>query len=158
MERELWLALRKIPFVSSMDARGIVRVWVPLLAGAWVLGCLFASHVGPRGPARFAGLGLAIVGLTGICTARSTLGRSFSIRAKATALVTRGIYARIRNPIYISGEIFLIGIAIMLWKLIFLLVFVAVIPIQVLRARKEARVLEEKFGEEYRAYRRRTWF
>jgi protein-S-isoprenylcysteine O-methyltransferase Ste14 len=32
------------------------------------------------------------------------------------------------------------------------------IPMQIVRARKEARVLEEKFGEEYRAYRARTWF
>jgi protein-S-isoprenylcysteine O-methyltransferase Ste14 len=32
------------------------------------------------------------------------------------------------------------------------------IPLQVWRARNEARVLEEKFGEEYREYRRRTWF
>ena len=46
----------------------------------------------------------------------------------------------------------------MLWRLDFLLFFLAVIPVQIFRARREARVLEEKFGEEYRVYRRGTWF
>jgi protein-S-isoprenylcysteine O-methyltransferase Ste14 len=31
-------------------------------------------------------------------------------------------------------------------------------PVQVWRARKEAAVLEAKFGDEYRAYRASTWF
>jgi protein-S-isoprenylcysteine O-methyltransferase Ste14 len=29
---------------------------------------------------------------------------------------------------------------------------------QILRARREAKVLEEKFGDEYREYKKRTWF
>ncbi len=90
--------------------------------------------------------------------ARYTLGRSFSIRAKATALVTTGIYSRIRNPIYVSGMFFIIGAALMLRKPYVLLFLVVIVPMQIIRARREARVLEEKFGEEYRAYRKRTWF
>jgi protein-S-isoprenylcysteine O-methyltransferase Ste14 len=35
---------------------------------------------------------------------------------------------------------------------------VALIPVQMMRARSEAKVLEEKFGEEYRRYRAGTWF
>jgi protein-S-isoprenylcysteine O-methyltransferase Ste14 len=35
---------------------------------------------------------------------------------------------------------------------------VAVIPVQVFRARKEARVLSEAFGEEYARYKAKTWF
>jgi len=41
---------------------------------------------------------------------------------------------------------------------VILLVMVLLIPLQVLRARKEAVVLEAAFGDEYRAYRERTWF
>ena len=52
----------------------------------------------------------------------------------------------------------MIGIAVMLWRLDFFLFLLVVIPMQIFRARREARVLEEKFGEEYREYRRRTWF
>lgn len=141
-----------------MDLGAIWRVWLPMLGGAWALWWLFVSDIGPHGTARWVGLALGVIGLVGVIAARYTLGRSFSVRAKATALVTGGIYSRVRNPIYISGEIFIIGIAIMLWKPFLLLLVVLILPIQILRARREARVLEEKFGEEYREYRRRTWF
>lgn len=141
-----------------MDRGTIWRVWFPLVAGAWALWVLFTSNVGTRGPARWLGLALGVIGLAGVVAARYTLGQSFSIVPKARALVTTGIYSRIRNPIYISGEIFMIGVATMLWKLYFLIILVVMIPIQILRARSEARVLEEKFGDEYREYRRRTWF
>jgi protein-S-isoprenylcysteine O-methyltransferase Ste14 len=129
-----------------------------MVAGTWALGWIFTSEAGPRGPARQVGLALGVMGLAGVVIARYTLGRSFSVRAKATALVTSGIYSRIRNPIYVSAEVFLIGIAIMLGKPLLLILAAAIAPIQIWRARREARVLEAKFGEEYRQYRRRTWF
>ncbi|MFZ0480306.1 MAG: isoprenylcysteine carboxylmethyltransferase family protein [Terriglobales bacterium] len=141
-----------------MDRGVIWRVGVPLVVGAWALWQLSISPVGSRGPVRLIGLALAVIGLAGVIAARYTLGRSFSIAPKAWALVTTGIYSRIRNPIYVSGEIFLIGVAIMLWNPILTVIVVAVIPLQLWRARREAKVLEEKFGEEYRDYRRQTWF
>jgi protein-S-isoprenylcysteine O-methyltransferase Ste14 len=141
-----------------MSLGAIWRVWFPLLAGACALWWVFTSEVGPRGPARTMGLALGGIGLAGVIVARYTLGRSFSVTPQARALVTTGIYSRIRNPIYISAEILLIGIAIMLWKRSLLLLLVVIVPMQVWRARSEARVLEEKFGEEYREYRQRTWF
>ena len=52
----------------------------------------------------------------------------------------------------------MIGVALILWRVEFLALFAVMIPVQIMRAGKEARVLEEKFGEEYREYRRRTWF
>ena len=141
-----------------MDRGTIFRVWAPLILGVWAVAVLFTKGPGPHGPARWMGLGLATIGLSGVIVARYTLGQSFSIAAKARALVTTGIYSKIRNPIYVSGEIVLIGIAVMLWRLDFFLFLLVVIPMQIFRARREARVLEEKFGEEYRAYRRQTWF
>ncbi len=33
-----------------------------------------------------------------------------------------------------------------------------IIVLQTIRARQESRVLEEKFGDEYREYRKKTWF
>lgn len=142
-----------------MSLGAIWRVWFPLLAGAWALWWVFTSDVGLRGPVQSVGLALGMIGLAGVIVARYTLGRSFSVTPQARALVTTGIYSRIRNPIYISAEILLIGIAIMLWKLfLLLLALVVIIPMQIWRARREARVLEGKFGDEYRDYRRQTWF
>ena len=141
-----------------MDRGAIWRVWIPMTLAAWALAVIFARGPGPHGAARWVGLALAVIGLSGVIVARSTLGKSFSVTPKARALVTTGIYSKIRNPIYVSAEVVLVGLAFILWNVYFLIVPAALIPLQVLRARKEAQVLEEKFGEEYREYRRRTWF
>jgi protein-S-isoprenylcysteine O-methyltransferase Ste14 len=141
-----------------MDRGTILRVWLPLVAGLWVLGWLFQFGPGPHGLARLIGLLLGLIGLGGVILARFTLGRSFSLTAKATALVTRGIYSRIRNPIYISGEIFLAGLVLILWRLDLLIILLVIAPVQIIRARREAAVLEAKFGDAYREYRKRTWF
>jgi protein-S-isoprenylcysteine O-methyltransferase Ste14 len=141
-----------------MDRGSVLRVWLPLVAGICALYLLFKSPIGPQGSIRWLGLAVAGIGFGGVILARYTLGRSFSVRPKATALVTTGIYSRIRNPIYVSAEVFLLGIATMLRNAWLLAVLILIVPLQVWRARREARVLEEKFGEEYREYRRRTWF
>ena len=141
-----------------MDLRRIWTVWTPLLGGTLALTLLFLRGPGPQGAARWAGLALAALGLSGVILARRTLGESFSIAPKARVLVTTGIYSKIRNPIYVSGEIMLLGLALMLWQPHLVVITLALIPIQAWRARRETRVLEEKFGEEYRAYRRSTWF
>jgi len=86
------------------------------------------------------------------------LGRSFSILPKATALVTRGIYAHIRNPIYVFGMVFTVGLLLMLRKSYLWFVLPIFAGLQIVRARKEARVLEARFGDAYREYRARTWF
>jgi protein-S-isoprenylcysteine O-methyltransferase Ste14 len=141
-----------------MDRGTIWRVWLPLLAGLLALGFVFQFGPGPHGLARRLGLLLGLIGLAGVILSRYTLGRSFSIAPKATALVTSGIYSRIRNPIYVSGMIFLVGIVLILWRPELLIILLVLIPVQIIRARREAAVLEAKFGDAYREYRKRTWF
>lgn len=106
---------------------------------------------------RVCGLCLAVAGFALWTAARFTLGSSFAVSAQAKQLVTRGLYARLRNPIYIFGSMFIAAYILLLGRPIYLLIFVAIIPLQIWRARKEGRVLEAKFGEQYRAYRERTW-
>src|SRR5882762_3800273 len=139
-----------------MDRESIRRVWLPLLVGLWAFGVLYRK--GPHDGMRWLGLCLGLAGLTGIILARYTLGRSFSVAPKATALVTNGIYSRIRNPIYVSGIIFLIGVVLIVERPKLLAVLLVLIPMQIVRARREAAVLEAKFGDAYREYRKRTWF
>ncbi|MGA9804899.1 MAG: isoprenylcysteine carboxylmethyltransferase family protein [Terriglobales bacterium] len=141
-----------------MDRGTIWRVWLPLLAGLWALGSVFQFGPGPHGLARWLGLLLGFIGLGGVILARYTLGRSFSVVPKATELVTSGIYSRIRNPIYVSGMILLVGIVLILWRPELLIILLVLIPMQIIRARREAAVLEAKFGDAYREYRQRTWF
>jgi protein-S-isoprenylcysteine O-methyltransferase Ste14 len=90
-------------------------------------------------------------------TARLQLGRAFAVPARAAGLVTHGLYARIRNPIYLFGELLIIGIFVFLGNPWLFLTVLASIPLQVIRARREARVLDATYGDAYRAYRRRTW-
>jgi protein-S-isoprenylcysteine O-methyltransferase Ste14 len=107
---------------------------------------------------RIAGLGLGIPCVLLLVLARIQLGRAFSVQAKASTLVTSGLYSRIRNPIYIFGGLAIGGF--MLWanQPWLLLCFVVLIPMQIWRSRVEARVLTEKFGAEYLEYKKRTWF
>ena len=141
-----------------MDRGSIFRVWLPLVLGLWAFYVIYVRGTGPRDGLRVLGLCVGLVGLAGVILSRYTLGRSFSVRAKATALVTHGIYSRIRNPIYVSGVLAVSGVLLMMRQSYLWIFLLAVIPVQIIRARREARVLEAEFGEAFREYRRRTWF
>ena len=104
------------------------------------------------------GLALAIAAFLLWATARLQLGKSFSVSPQAKALVTRGIYSRMRNPVYTFGILWIVGLILAVGHPEWLLILLVLIPMQMVRAGREARVLEAKFGEEYRAYRARTWF
>lgn len=105
-----------------------------------------------------AGLCLIIAGFILWTTARFQLGSSLTVTARAKQLVNRGLYSKFRNPIYLFGSCTIAGLILLLGRPLWLLIFAAVIPLQVWRGRKEAQVLEAKFGEEYRRYRAATWF
>jgi protein-S-isoprenylcysteine O-methyltransferase Ste14 len=107
---------------------------------------------------RIAGLGLAVVGFILWTVARFQLGSSFTVIPQAKQLVTRGLYSRIRNPIYVFGSLFIAGYILLLGRPIWLLIFAVVIPLQIWRTGKEAQVLEASFGEAYRQYRSKVWF
>jgi protein-S-isoprenylcysteine O-methyltransferase Ste14 len=105
-----------------------------------------------------AGIAIAAPAFLLFLVARIELGRAFSVQAKATILVTTGVYSRIRNPIYIFGGIYILGFIIWIGRPWLLLIFAVMIPVQVVRSRKEERVLMEKFGAAYLDYKQKTWF
>lgn len=109
-------------------------------------------------PMRIAGIAIALPAFILFCIARVQLGRSFSLEAKATELVTTGIYSKIRNPIYFFGALMIFGIIIWTGMPVLLLFYVILIPMQVVRARKESQILEAKFGDSYLEYKKKTWF
>jgi protein-S-isoprenylcysteine O-methyltransferase Ste14 len=119
---------------------------------------LFVVSHEPWSARYFIGVGMAIAGFALSILARVQLGQSFSIRAKARMLVTKGLYSKFRHPIYLFRGIAFLGLFIAWGKLIPLLCFLLIYPLQILRARKEEKVLEQAFGEEYRRYKAGTWF
>ena len=104
------------------------------------------------------GITMAVVGFGLWMLARVQLGRSFAVRAQAKTLVTTGLYSKFRHPIYLFGGIAYLGLFVSWGKLIPLLCFLLIYSVQILRARKEEKVLEQAFGEEYRRHKANTWF
>ena len=119
---------------------------------------LFVVSHEPWSARYFIGAGTAIAGFALSILARVQLGHSFSIRPQARRLVTTGLYSKFRHPIYLFRGIAFLGLFIAWGKPIPLLCFLMIYPLQILRARKEQKVLEEAFGEDYRRYKAGTWF
>jgi protein-S-isoprenylcysteine O-methyltransferase Ste14 len=119
---------------------------------------IVALRPGPWNSARLVGFCIAVPAAVLFLTARWQIGRSFSITPQARELVTRGLYSRIRNPIYVFSTLLLVGVLVTLPYRYPLLLLLVLVPVQIARARKEAQVLEARFGEEYRKYREGTWF
>jgi len=90
--------------------------------------------------------------------ARWQLGNAFSVTAQAHQLVTQGLYSKIRHPIYVFGTLAFLFVVLALQGWSALIIWVVVLLIQVVRLRREERVLAETFGAEYTTYRSRTWF
>jgi protein-S-isoprenylcysteine O-methyltransferase Ste14 len=105
------------------------------------------------------GIVLAAAGFCLWLLARHQLGQSFAVTAQAKKLVTRGLYSRIRNPIYFFGGIANLGLFIAWGRVALTIVYLAFYCFsQLVRAKHEARALETAFGEDYRRYRAQTWF
>jgi protein-S-isoprenylcysteine O-methyltransferase Ste14 len=119
---------------------------------------LVFSRPNPWDLQRVIGTVLVVAGIAGIVTARYQLGKSFAIKAEAHQLVTRGVYSKIRNPIYVFGTVMIAGFVLVLRRPALWLALVAIVIMQMVRAQREAKVLEAAFGDAYREYRRKTWF
>ena len=132
-----------------------VQIIVAGAGSAYLFG--FLLHL-PLTPMRLLGMSLATISFVLWATARVQLGNSFSVKPKAVAIVSRGIYSKIRNPIYVFSASWVAGFILALGRPKWLLILVLLVPIQVTRARREARLLEETFGDAYREYRKKTWF
>jgi protein-S-isoprenylcysteine O-methyltransferase Ste14 len=130
----------------------LALVTLSLLVFAWV------SRGLPWTEWRIVGMAIAVPAFLVFAVARVQLGSAFSAQAKATTLVTRGIYSRIRNPIYVFGGLTIAGFMIWAHRPWLLLIFAVLLPLQIYRSRKEEQVLREKFGEAYDEYKRKTWF
>ena len=132
-------------------------ITLPAIVVTLVVLGVYAAHMDWT-PMRAVGAVMVFASGALLITARLQLGASFSIQAKAKKLVTTGLYSKIRNPIYVFAEFFLIGLGLMLGLWPLPVVAILLIPIQVARARKEEQVLAAAFGEEYERYKARTWF
>jgi protein-S-isoprenylcysteine O-methyltransferase Ste14 len=112
----------------------------------------------PWSPLRIVGLLVMFPSLALLTLARFQLGNSFSVTPQAKSLITHGLYTRIRKPIYFFGSFVIAGLFLFIERPYLLLLLVPLLILQIIRARAESRVLEERFGDEYRRYKASTWF
>ena len=134
------------------------HILLTLVVGGAVGGLLWQRPPAEWNAVPILGMTLIVAGFVLWTIARFQLGASFAVKAEARQLVTRGLYSKIRNPIYAFGSWVIAGAILVLGKPIWLLIFVILIPLQIWRAKKESAVLEAAFGEEYRKYKAGTWF
>ena len=121
------------------------------------IGAVVFTH-GTWNAARAVGLCIAVPSVVLLFTARWQLGSSFSVTPQAKGLVTHGLYSKIRNPIYVFSALTLLGLVIAAQYRYAPLLLLVLVPLQIVRAHQEGKVLQAKFGEEYRKYREGTWF
>ncbi len=112
----------------------------------------------PFDAVRIVGLVMTLVFGALLLVARIQLGNAVSFGAEANKLITTGLYSKFRNPVYFFGILTIVGFALYLHMWVLLAAAVVITPLQFVRARNEAKVLEEAFGDEYRAYKAKTWF
>jgi protein-S-isoprenylcysteine O-methyltransferase Ste14 len=104
------------------------------------------------------GLLLLLPSVILLTIARIQLGSSFQVSAKANKLVKTGIYKKLRHPVYLFGLIFLLGLIFITQNLTLIIIWAVVFVLQLNRIIQEEKVLTEKFGNEYTAYKEQTWF
>jgi len=139
-----------------------MRILIPIIVIPLIVFLLYFLVPGlkeqPWTALRIGGAILAVIAYTMVITARVQLGKSFSVRAEAKELVTHGLYARIRNPMYVFVDLMVFGLILALHLHWLLVIFAVFVVFQARQARREAKVLQEKFGQAYLDYRKQTWF
>ncbi|KKQ78037.1 MAG: hypothetical protein A3A96_02945 [Candidatus Zambryskibacteria bacterium RIFCSPLOWO2_01_FULL_39_39] len=107
------------------------------------------------------GLIINIVGLLVWWFARLTLAENWDAgygKPTIKQLVTRGIYSKIRHPLYLGINMTLAGLSILYSQIWFAGISLVIIIYFFRRMYLEDSYLSEKLGEEYRDYKNKTWF
>ena len=142
------------------DNPGVVAKPPTLLFGAFLIAValeiVWPTAVPGGWPRALAGVGLVGLGAAGVRAAMRQFraaGTNIETDRPSETVVTTGLYARSRNPIYVSLALILVGLGLAvgsLWVLALVVPFLLVLRFGVIA--REERYLSRKFGEPYRAY------
>lgn len=172
-----WIVGYAIRLYHERQAREVQRVRARHLArerilywmvfAAFVLALVYAfspfldvAHVPVPAPLRWLGLPFAILGVALLSATHRALGRNWSGKleiADGHQLIVVGPYRRVRHPMYTA--LFCIAFAYSLLSANWIVAIAnlgAVTAMYLARVADEEQMLIDQFGEEYRAYMRRT--
>ncbi|MBU0561578.1 MAG: isoprenylcysteine carboxylmethyltransferase family protein [Bacteroidetes bacterium] len=148
--------LQKIP---PNIAALILILQILAVFGIWTLS---TQDFPVLGGFRIAGLAVFIIFSWIQVKAFKSLGKSYSqeiVILKEHKLITTGLYKFIRHPQYLAQILSDLGAAFaLLGYAILPLVILLEIPLFILRAKKEEKLLLKYYGEEYVQYKNRSWF
>ena len=148
----------------SPDNPGVI-VFPPLLLLIWIVAGLCLDWLVPLGvlsqlplvPRLVAGAIILVAGIALASTARATFVRAgTNVRPDqpALSLVSHGVFAHLRNPMYVGASIGALGLALLLasdWIVLLMAPALLVLHYGVVKC--EERYLEAKFGDGYRRYK-----
>lgn len=110
-------------------------------------------------PLSVGGLVLVAMGLAIWVVALITLRRVLTITPEAEALVTTGVYGWFAHPFYVGITLCYLGLSLAKGSLAGMLyTAMVIVPLHLVRAHHEERVMREKFGKNYEEYRRKVLF
>ncbi len=145
--------------------------WPPIIYSAAFALCWLLQGMAPLAALdealamapKAAGLIIAATGFTLDLAAMSALVRHRTAilpNMASSALVSSGVYAYTRNPIYLGNTLLLIGFAIALrWGWLAIAAPITVLAVTMLAIQREEKHLAARFGDAWRAYaaRVRRW-
>jgi protein-S-isoprenylcysteine O-methyltransferase Ste14 len=120
----------------------------------WLPGWLVVKLVDSR-PVKLLGAALVVAAPVLYVAALRSMGASWRIgidREKPGPLVTTGLFACLRNPIYVAFYLVLFGSALIHGRAVFLLLAFALIALVHGIILREERFLAERYGEAFRGY------
>ena len=149
---------------SKRDRRSQLGIFVQGLGFPLAGFGLVRPTLAPLSAAGLAGTAAVLLLMGGaialFASSSGALGRNWSLVARTRSdhqLVRSGPYARVRHPIYLGMLFFLLALAVALGHWLQLVVAVPVfLAGTAIRTRTEDALLEQSFGDEFRAYRKST--
>ncbi len=170
-----WLIFIIVWFVSSWSAKRnvhrsyglqgfLARLVIVLIivllfrnqSASFLEGYAWSGAIHPL--ASLIGVVLCGIGIAYAIYARAYLGRNWGMPMsvkKDAELVTTGPYAQVRHPIYTGVLLGILGSALVtnLWWIV---IFVAAAGYFIYSARREEKLMQETFPDQYPAYKKRT--
>ena len=148
----------KTPLETGLLILAWVGFFVPLI---WVASPAFSFAEYPLGTGPFiGGVMCLVIGLWLFYRSHADLGTNWSITLEVREqhrLITRGVYRRIRHPMYLALVLYSVGQALVIPNWVAgpanVIVFAILLA---LRVRAEERMMGEAFGDEYAVYSART--
>jgi len=164
-----WYYERRARGVQRISARHLTRdrIFYWMVFTAFVLALLYAfspildrGHLPLPAAVRWIGFAFALAGIALLRATHEALGSNWSGKleiAQGHQLIVVGPYRRVRHPMYTA--LFCIALAYALLSANWIVAasnIVAVTSMYLARVRDEEQMLIDQFGDEYRAYMRRT--